>query len=73
MAATKTATKRRRGESDADRRAAGQVRYVAWLPEGEAAAAEAKAKAWGLTKGALVREAIGRLPPKPTKKRPETP
>lgn len=60
-------SKRRRGEADADRRAAGQARYVAWLPPDEADAAEAKGKAWGLTKAALVREAIARLPPRPTK------
>ncbi len=58
------AAARRKGESDADRRAAGQVRYVAWLPPDEAEAAEAKARAWGLSKAGLVRKALAELPAK---------
>lgn len=53
------------GESGADRRAAGQSRWEAWLTEGEDDDAKAKADAWGLTKSALVRKAIELMPSKP--------
>jgi hypothetical protein len=53
------------GESGADRRAAGQKRWEAWLNEAEDAGAKAKAEAWGLSKSDLVREALALLPAKP--------